>query len=548
MIDMKNLSFSYGNKKVLDKINLSVHPGDFLGILGPNGSGKTTLIKLMNGFLPPDHGEILIKGRALKSYSARDLALLVSYVPQEIPVLFPYTVTEVVMSGRFPHIGPLGRESQRDMEIVARAMETARLNDLADKKMTDLSGGERQRATIAACFAQETEIILLDEPVSALDIRFQKEILNLVSSFNREEGRTVVMAIHDLNTAYRFCNRVVFLQNGSVAFSGETGAVMRQDVIEKVYDTRVLISENRDGRIFIPDFGPRHAGKGVTGLIEMEKERAENSMAAGFAHEIRNALQGSAMILEELGRPSAEREKLPGRINDMAALALKKGFSRQEMKELFALFRDISGDRDLDRMLKLCLRGVMRGLAIADSVMDYSRGLERGDELISLKETLEQIVSAQAPKFDQNRIEWRCKIPQGYKLKMGGLHFHAIMENLILNSIESIEVKEPAPDRPNYIEAGAHLENGHFQIALADNGTGISDKDLSKIFLPFFSTKPAKGTGLGLSMVHRLVNLYGGKIYVTSDEGIKTVFSLIFPGEIVWRDSEGRNEEKMNIE
>lgn len=541
MIEIKNLSFSYGNKKVLDKINLSVHPGDFIGILGPNGSGKTTLIKLMNGFLAPNQGKILINGQPLKHYSVKNLARLISYVPQEIPVLFPYTVTEVIMSGRFPYISHLGRESQKDIEIVAKAMEAAHLNDLADKKMTELSGGERQRATIAACLAQETAIILLDEPVSALDIRFQKEILNLVSSFNSKEGKIVIMAIHDLNMAYRFCNQIVFLRNGCVAFSGETKAVMRQDVIEKVYDTRVLISENRDGRIFIPDFGAGHAGKGITRLIEMEKERTEKSMAGGFVHEIRNALQGSMMILEELAKPLAGEEKISSRINDMAALAIKKGFSRQEMNELLDLFSDISNGKNWDRMLKLCLKGVMRGLAIADSVMDYSRALEKGNDLISLKETLELIVSVYTSKFDQNCIQWRFNMSQDYKLKLSELHFYSIMENLILNSIESIELKEPEPECKNYMEVCTYTENGHFKIDLADNGSGISDEDLNKIFLPFFSTKPARGTGLGLSMVHRLVNLYEGKIYVTSDEGIKTVFSLVFPEKILWKSSEIKN-------
>ncbi len=254
MISLKSLSFSYGKKEILEQIDLKIDKGDFLGILGPNGSGKSTLLKLINGILNPTYGSVTIKGRDVREYSTRQRARLLSYIPQNVPVYFPFSVYETVMAGRFPYIGYLGQGSEKDKEVVLRAMELVEISDIAHRKLTELSGGERQRVAIATCLAQDSEILLLDEPVSNLDIYYQKQILNLLKSLNQEHGKTIVMAVHDINMAYGFCNKSLFLKQGRIAFNGPTKEIMREDVIETVYDTTVVVFEDRGSKVFVPDY------------------------------------------------------------------------------------------------------------------------------------------------------------------------------------------------------------------------------------------------------------------------------------------------------
>ncbi len=212
MIKLENVNFSYNNREVLKDINLTIQEGELIGILGPNGSGKTTLLKVLAGILHPKAGKVLIKGKFIKHYKDRERAKLVGYVPQYIPSYFQFTVYEAVMSGRYPHLGPFNIYSNQDKEVVERSMELVDVHHISNRKLTDISSGERQRVAIAACLAQDTDIILLDEPISNLDIHYQRKILNTLYSLNKEHQKTIIIVFHDINMAFRFCDKIFFLK------------------------------------------------------------------------------------------------------------------------------------------------------------------------------------------------------------------------------------------------------------------------------------------------------------------------------------------------
>jgi iron complex transport system ATP-binding protein len=240
-IEIRDLSFAYGDKKVLKGISLTVGRGEMVGILGPNGSGKTTLLKILSLVLEGKEGGAKLNGREIRSYSRRDLSRLVAVVPQESHVSFPFTATEIVLMGRASFHRPFALEGKKDLAVARECMRLTETLSFADRYLHELSGGEKQRVIIARALAQEPEILLLDEPSAFLDIRHQVQSLELVRRLNRERGLTVLAALHDLNLASLFFSRIVILRDGAIFQDGPPKKVLTEETIYEVYGVRVRI-------------------------------------------------------------------------------------------------------------------------------------------------------------------------------------------------------------------------------------------------------------------------------------------------------------------
>ncbi len=241
------LSGQPGRAWTLDAVSFAVKPGEILGIVGPNGSGKSSLLKLLSGLLRPALGSIQIAGQSIDRLEPRALAKMVAVVPQEFAQVFPFTVAETVLMGRFPHqrtgwwnLG-MGDESNADLLVAHHAMADADVDRFAGRLVTDLSGGERQRVMIARALAQESSILLLDEPMAFLDINHQIDICGLIRRLNHERTLTVVLVSHDLNVASQLCDRLVMLQEGRVCQIGTPAETIHADVLRKVYGCEVVV-------------------------------------------------------------------------------------------------------------------------------------------------------------------------------------------------------------------------------------------------------------------------------------------------------------------
>lgn len=241
---LNDVSFAYGQLQALNKISFQVGTGEIVGVLGPNGSGKSTLLKVMDGILAPQEGEILVKGQPLTRFSRSELAREVAIVAQESHFRFSFSVTEVVLMGRFAHLGRLQFEGRRDMAVALDALKATHCLELAERSIHELSGGERQRVLIARALTQEPKVILLDEPTSFLDLKFKREIFQLIESLRKEKGLSVVVVSHDIDLTAQYCRRVMILKNGSLYTIGEPDQVITSSNIESVYDCPVLVDKN----------------------------------------------------------------------------------------------------------------------------------------------------------------------------------------------------------------------------------------------------------------------------------------------------------------
>jgi len=246
VIEVHDISYQYNldHSLVLNRINFDVRQGEILGIVGPNGSGKSTLLKLLSGVLKPVEGRILLLERPLSRLNHKSIAKMIAVVPQNTVISFPFTVREIVLMGRSPHLGLLQIERQRDFKIVEQAMMYTNSLEFSNRKIDELSGGERQRVIIARALVQEPQIILLDEPTAHLDLKHQIEIFDLIKQLNIENLMTVVVVSHDLNLAGEYCDRLILLKEGEVYKIGNPKEVITEEDIKAVYDTDVLVSPN----------------------------------------------------------------------------------------------------------------------------------------------------------------------------------------------------------------------------------------------------------------------------------------------------------------
>jgi iron complex transport system ATP-binding protein len=243
-LTVHHLSHSFGDRPVLDDVSFSVGEGEFFIVIGPNASGKTTLIRAISGGLRPQKGDVEILGRSLRSYSGRGLARTLALVPQTAPADIPFTVAEVVLMGRSPHLGLLQMEGRKDRELAERAMAFTRVEHLADRKLDQLSGGERQRVLIARAVCQEPRIILLDEPTASLDLAHQVHVMDLMEDLKSQEGMTVIMVSHDLNLACLYADRLLLMKEGCVMSIGTPCEVVAFDTLEETYGCVLLVDEN----------------------------------------------------------------------------------------------------------------------------------------------------------------------------------------------------------------------------------------------------------------------------------------------------------------
>ncbi len=240
-IKLKNVSIGYRESIVVRDVSFGVDTGEVVGLVGPNGSGKSTIIKAIAGVLKPASGEIKIAGRDVFRMPRMELARLVGVVPQFSILPSAFTAFEVVLMGRNPHLGLLQQEGKTDLAIARQAMEKTSVWHLAGRRVGQLSGGEIQSVVIARVLAQKTQAVLMDEPTSNLDIGRQIEILDLIKGFCRSEGLTVVIALHELNLAAQYCDRIILLDRGAVCCQGKPAEVIEAGNILRVYGPGSLV-------------------------------------------------------------------------------------------------------------------------------------------------------------------------------------------------------------------------------------------------------------------------------------------------------------------
>lgn len=243
-IQIQKLQLAFEGRRVLSDVSVTVPSGCFFTIIGPNGSGKTTLLKLMMGLIACRQGAIEILGRPIERYAIKHLARTVAYVPQTVPVTFAFTVVQVVLMGRAPHLGMLGLEGPQDLELARQAMVLAGVEHLADRRLDQLSGGEQQRVFIARAICQQPRILLLDEPTAALDLAHQVRVMDLMEQLKTEQGVTVVMVSHDLNLAAMYADLMLLLSNGRTVGLGPARQVLAYQQLEQVYGCPLLVDKS----------------------------------------------------------------------------------------------------------------------------------------------------------------------------------------------------------------------------------------------------------------------------------------------------------------
>ncbi len=246
---VNNLSYAYSSQHVLQSLSFSIAQSEIFIIIGPNGAGKTTLIKLMAGIIKRQSGQIDVLQEPIGSYSQKKLAQVLAYVPQGLPVGFPFTVEETVLLGRAPHQKVLGLASEDDLKIVRQTMTFTEVDHLARRKLDQLSGGEQQRVLIARALCQQPQVILLDEPTASLDLSHQIRIMDLMEKLKAEKGVTVIMVSHDVNLAAMYADQLLLLKAGEIVCMGTPGAVLNFETLEETYNCQLLVDSSPLGNL-----------------------------------------------------------------------------------------------------------------------------------------------------------------------------------------------------------------------------------------------------------------------------------------------------------
>lgn len=244
LYELKEVSFSYEKEPVLKELQLEIREGSFLGLLGPNGSGKTTLLRLLSGALSPQKGNVFFKGQEVSLMEPAERARAMGVVPQEFNLDFPFVLEEVVAMGRYPYLPWWGALGAMDQEKIEEALYITGLERLRKRTINRLSGGERQRGVIARALAQDPQVLLLDEPVSNLDIRYQQEVFELLARLNHDRDLTIILVSHDLNLAAQYCSELALLSQGSIKAMGSPKKVLQAGLVESTYGVAVEVAEN----------------------------------------------------------------------------------------------------------------------------------------------------------------------------------------------------------------------------------------------------------------------------------------------------------------
>ena len=252
-LKIKDVGFSYASVPVLNGICIELTASEMLGIVGPNGAGKSTLIRCIDRILKPQRGSILLDGQDIKEMHLMELARKIGYIPQSASQVFPATVFDTVLMGRRPHLG--WRSSEKDTEMVLETLQLLNIEEFAMRDINELSGGQQQKVFIARALTQEPDVLLLDEPTSNLDIRHQLEVMNIIKNIVREKQISAIMAIHDLNLASRYADRIIMMNGGEIFDAGDAASVLTPENIKHVYDVEVEVP-NHGGRPYIVPIRP----------------------------------------------------------------------------------------------------------------------------------------------------------------------------------------------------------------------------------------------------------------------------------------------------
>jgi len=252
IIEVQNLSFRYSKAEVLRNISFEVKTGTFLAVVGPNGAGKSTLLNLLSATLKPAAGTVKIDGKKIGSYSTKELAGKIAVVRQETIPIFGFSVIETVMMSRTNHYGQLGFEKEADRQIVIEALKVTDTTRFSSRSLANLSAGERQRVFIARALAQDTPILLLDEPTSFLDLKHQVEIYDLLKVTQNRQGKTIVAVTHDINLAAQYCDSILLMTSEGNFTYGIAEDVLSEKQITEVFGVRVFAGKVKQQHFFIP--------------------------------------------------------------------------------------------------------------------------------------------------------------------------------------------------------------------------------------------------------------------------------------------------------
>ncbi|GAA0994263.1 ABC transporter ATP-binding protein [Subtercola frigoramans] len=258
-LSAESITLAYGDRVVAEALDLAIAPGRITAIVGANGCGKSTLLRALARLIPLSRGRVLLDGRELRSQPSKTVARTLGLLPQRPVAPEGIVVTDLVGRGRHPHQKLLARWSVTDYEAVAAALDATGIADLADRSVDELSGGQQQRVWIAMALAQETDILLLDEPTTFLDLAHQVEVLDLLTDLNRERGTTIVMVLHDLNLAARYADELVAMRDGRVHAAGAPAHVVTTELVRDVFGLdSSIITDPVSGKPLVLPSGRHH--------------------------------------------------------------------------------------------------------------------------------------------------------------------------------------------------------------------------------------------------------------------------------------------------
>ena len=241
MLRANQLTISRQGNTLLDNVSCEIDTNQLVALVGHNGSGKSTLIKALAGEMISNGGSVSLDDRPMSNYSSKELARQMAYLPQQLPEAAGFTVRELVMLGRYPHQKWLQKPTQIDKDKVAEAMRTTQVEAFADRITATLSGGERARVWLAMCLAQDTRYLLLDEPLAALDMHYQLEVIQLIRRLVDEQGLSVVIIVHDINLAAQYADRVIALKNGQVCHNGDIQSTMQPEILHNIFNVNMQL-------------------------------------------------------------------------------------------------------------------------------------------------------------------------------------------------------------------------------------------------------------------------------------------------------------------
>lgn len=252
ILEFQNLSFSYGggSNLVLDQFSMGVPRGEVVAVLGPNGTGKTTMLMLALGWLNSAGGKILLEGRSLKEYGRSELGKIISFVPQFEPSFFDFSLLDFVLLGRAPHLGNFKMPSDEDYSIALAALKKVGMSDKASRSVMNISGGEHQLVLLARALAQQTELLLLDEPTSHLDIKNKSRLIAILREL-LDSGKTILFTTHEPDVAAMIAHSVIMVKNGQVLHSGPVDEIMTGENLTNVYETKIEVGELSSRKVFI---------------------------------------------------------------------------------------------------------------------------------------------------------------------------------------------------------------------------------------------------------------------------------------------------------